>query len=96
MKLKLPVVPIDQCQRHYNVNSIHLGPGQVCAGGVNGQDSCSADSGGPLMYFDTKKASHYLAGIVSFGAVNCGTENLPGVYTNVASYTQWIIENLEK
>ena len=43
-----------------------------------GIDSCSGDSGGPLMSFDVSKvakeldAKKYLRGIVSFGSKKCG------------------------
>ncbi|KAI8423519.1 hypothetical protein MSG28_012622 [Choristoneura fumiferana] len=58
----------------------------MCAGGEAGKDACKGDSGGPLMHYhqinDTK--SHFeMTGIVSFGLVWCGTENVPGVYTKV-------------
>lgn len=51
-----------------------------------------ADSGGPLRYVDwsgTGSAEAVLVGIVSFGA-GCAQRNLPGVYTNVATYATWI------
>lgn len=41
LKLKLPIVSNDRCQE--SLVKIQLGPGQVCAGGIKGQDSCSAD-----------------------------------------------------
>lgn len=47
------------------------------------------DSGGPLMWF--KEKQFYLMGIVSFGK-KCGVN--PGVYTKVASFTDWILENI--
>ena len=36
----------------------------------------------------------YQLGIVSFGSRRCGI-GVPGVYTNVAAYMDWIQENLE-
>lgn len=37
-------------------------------------------TGGPLMAYHTHNniASWYLAGIVSYGPIECGTENIPG------------------
>lgn len=31
-----------------------------------------------------------IEGIVSFGATQCGTKGLPGIYTRVAPYVAWI------
>lgn len=68
---------------------------KICAGGEAGKDSCWGDSGNALM------ASHasaegsrywYAAGVVSYGMNGCGKENVPGVYTRVASYIEWIRE----
>lgn len=37
---------------------------------------------------------YILMGIVSYGPSVCGTEGYPGVYTNVAAYSEWIAENM--
>lgn len=34
-------------------------------------------------------------GVVSFGPKRCGTKDLPGVYTDVAKYRDWIDENIK-
>lgn len=36
----------------------------------------------------------YLAGVVSYGPLDCGTDKIPGVYTKVASFLEWIAENI--
>lgn len=36
----------------------------------------------------------YCAGIVSFGPKTCGQKGIPGVYTRVSSYTDWIVKNI--
>ncbi|XP_052753971.1 trypsin, alkaline C-like isoform X2 [Galleria mellonella] len=58
----------------------------ICAGilDVGGRDACQGDSGGPLYY------QNILVGIVSWGQ-GCAQAFYPGVSTNVASYTNWII-----
>lgn len=61
-----------------------------CAGGGLGHDSCSGDSGGPfLCNLDKSKDTWFVAGIVSWG-VACAYPNVPGVYTNVPGYLDWI------
>ena len=53
-------------------------------------DSCSGDSGGPLM---ARTDKWYLTGLVSFGTNECDS-SLPGVYTRVSFFLDWILETL--
>lgn len=60
----------------------------MCASNiVEGSDACQGDSGGPLIIYHNSGVST-IVGIVSFG-ISCGTE-LPGVYTRIASFVDWI------
>ncbi|XP_026750050.2 trypsin 3A1-like [Galleria mellonella] len=74
---------------------------QLCAGKLDGGvDACQGDSGGPLQvkiplpepYKKVEGTMHYVVGITSFG-VGCALPNLPGVYTRVSSFIDWI-ENI--
>jgi len=58
-----------------------------------GKDSCSGDSGGPLIFQDNPNDPMFVVGIVSFGTDPCG-EGFPGVYTDTRKYSQWIRSKL--
>jgi secreted trypsin-like serine protease len=65
----------------------------VCAGGGD-TDTCGGDSGGPLMVSDG--AFLVLAGLTSWGANQCATAGLPGVYTRLGAtaLNDWVRERV--
>ena len=65
-----------------------------CHTNIQGEDSCSGDSGGPLFVKDATSEIFFQTGIVSFGSKMCGTGK-PGIYTRISNYIDWIAENLE-
>lgn len=69
----------------------------ICAGGRKGQDTCSGDSGGPLMQTAVEKeqANWFLFGVISGGPRICGEEGRPGYNTRVTYYRDWILNNME-
>ncbi|KAK3853090.1 hypothetical protein Pcinc_040349 [Petrolisthes cinctipes] len=69
-----------------------LHPGMICAGGQAGKDACKGDGGGPLACESSTGSGVWeLTGIVSWG-IGCGAPGVPGVYVNIAYYSNWIRE----
>jgi len=93
----LDSVPMAECQAVYGVagKEGRLGPisdldilsSQLCAQGTGATDSCTGDSGGPLMA--QVGNTWYLAGVVSFGTQQCDS-SLPGIYTRISHFHAWI------
>ncbi|XP_062713127.1 CLIP domain-containing serine protease B8-like [Aedes albopictus] len=92
IKLKTSLSYFDhvKCSQIYQPQRLKLIDGQICAGGRNAKDTCSGDSGSPLMHFDVKREAWILSGLVSLGPQHCGAVGMPGIYTNVVEYVPWI------
>lgn len=45
LKVRLPIINMVDCLNEYALHNVHLGAGQLCAGGIRGKDSCLGDSG---------------------------------------------------
>ncbi|XP_055595733.1 CLIP domain-containing serine protease B15-like [Uranotaenia lowii] len=80
----------EQCNKNLARINVALEETQLCVGGEEGKDSCKGDSGGPLMRF--VNGIWFQVGVVSYGFKFCGTEGVPGIYTNVVKYLDWIKE----
>lgn len=94
MKLDLDRFPLNQCVNVYKKRGVLLKKkNQLCAGGLKNKDTCTGDSGGPLMVESNN--TWYAEGIVSFG-IGCGQEGVPGVYTNIPTYVPWIKKAIVK
>lgn len=86
-KAAVTVISNAECQKSYQANNREnvISATQMCAGRKEGGvDACWADSGGPLI-----DENQILIGIVSTG-VGCGRAGLPGIYTRVSQYIEWI------
>ncbi|CAO1358462.1 unnamed protein product [Diamesa serratosioi] len=97
LKVQVQAVPNETCDQKFINSGVKLTSKQICAGGKKGQDSCTGDSGGGLIHETVSNGvpCWFLAGIVSFGPVKCGTENVPGVYTKVDQYYNWVLSKME-
>lgn len=91
---QVPLIPHERCSAREMHGAAFL-PGMLCAGfAEGGTDACQGDSGGPLVCEDEDKGRQLtLRGVVSWGS-GCGDRNKPGVYTDVASYLEWIQERM--
>ncbi|CAB3225811.1 unnamed protein product [Arctia plantaginis] len=89
--IPLPLWERDACIVAYK--NFKVPPHVICAGGIEGVDTCRGDSGGPLLWVRERVVE--LWGVTSLGNVKCGTKDSPGIYTNVADYLEWIIAVIE-
>ncbi|XP_017786071.1 PREDICTED: proclotting enzyme-like [Nicrophorus vespilloides] len=90
-EVNIPIWTNSECRQKYGPAA----PGgivdhMICAGQAS-RDSCSGDSGGPLMVNDGKWTQ---VGVVSWG-IGCGKGQYPGVYTRVEKFLPWINKNLK-
>lgn len=87
----LDFVPNQNCNRP-EVYDGKIKDNMICALDLLGQDTCQGDSGGPLLIANKNANADLdrLVGIVSFGPRPCGTGSIPGVYTRVSSFSDWI------
>jgi len=70
------------------ISTTRIHPGEICAGGEAGKDTCSGDGGSPLVCQAVSGRWH-VVGLVSWG-IGCGVEGRPAVYTNVFNYIDFI------
>merc|ERR1712223_509370 len=93
-EIDLPVVSNYECQN--KLQSTRLGrkfklhDSFICAGGVNGKDTCKGDGGSPLVCPSKYDPDTYVqAGMVAWG-IGCGEDGTPGVYASVSKALCWI------
>ncbi|KAI8041666.1 hypothetical protein M5D96_005931 [Drosophila gunungcola] len=79
---ELKVISNAECAQEYDVVSA----GVLCAKGLQDETVCTGDSGGPLVLKDTQM----VVGITSFGPADGCETNIPGGFTRVTYYLDWI------
>jgi hypothetical protein len=86
MKVDLEAMSTSECQAlpGYGPQKVH--PRVLCAS-APGRATCRGDSGGPMVF---THGTPVLVGLVSWGKTRCAGDGLPGVYTLVAPYSDWI------
>ncbi|CAO1430940.1 unnamed protein product [Diamesa tonsa] len=102
---EVPYLPLDGCKEKFKEDGIPLTlyESHICAGGANLKNSCIGDSGGPLagrIYKINKHDAHipkmFQFGIVSY-EVGCRNQGVsPVIYTNVAYYMNWILDQMDQ
>lgn len=89
-QVTLKLIDQDVCERI--IGSMYNPKFNICAGVLSGgQDACSGDSGGALLYSVNIQdpRSHVLTGIISFG-FGCARKGLAGGWVSVAAILKWI------
>lgn len=101
MEATLEVLPLANCEERYlNEEEQRLRkaypsllqgrPGLLCAGDkISGV--CRGDEGGPL-FRESEDGRRYLEGLISFTGSFCGDGVLPGIFTSLADYVDFIDE----
>ncbi|KAI4458063.1 serine protease-related [Holotrichia oblita] len=97
-KQLLPLVEKNFCQSRLQTTLLGsyfiLHESFMCAGGKRGMDICPGDGGGPLVCpIRGHTEKYHQLGVVSWG-IGCGGNDVPSIYTNVALFKDWIIDEL--
>lgn len=86
LNISIPIIDLEKCKEiMWNAHKGIVTENMLCAGYLDDRidDSCTGDSGGPMV------VNGKLAGLTSWG-YGCGREGLPGIYTNVVKFADWI------
>lgn len=96
-QVDVPIVGAEACRNAGDLYGDFITPRMICAGGVKGKDSCTGDSGGPLIVHTGPNNEPVQVGIVSWGTTQaCGLQGQPAMYTRIAAVRQWIQQQLDR
>ena len=100
--IRLHIFDSEKCKNVYEEVGALNRTLQLCVGGEENRDSCGGDSGSPLMTARTSsegivslEGTWKVIGVVSFGPTRCGMKGVPGVYTRVRHYIDWILDSVK-
>ncbi|WP_265823431.1 S1 family peptidase [Geovibrio ferrireducens] len=86
-EVRVPIIDNSVCAAAMSPYDIY--DYEICAGYVSGgKDSCSGDSGGPLLV--EKNGGWVVAGLVSWGPETCAITGRYGVYARIADNLAWV------
>jgi len=93
MEVEVPIVSNEDANTAYNPQGSTVTENMIAAGLIEGgKDTCQGDSGGPFLV-KSKKNSFILAGATSWG-IGCARAGLPGIYTRLSRYSDWLSQHL--
>ncbi|XP_015268234.1 PREDICTED: ovochymase-2, partial [Gekko japonicus] len=94
-QLEVPILDSEECHKYYMNHSGGVTKQMFCAGfpAERDKDACTVSSPGPLVCPSEDSSYYTLHGIISWGS-GCGRKDYPGVYTNVASFVDWINQHI--
>ncbi|CAK9296354.1 unnamed protein product [Gordionus sp. m RMFG-2023] len=93
-QVKVPILSNYVCNEWLKKSEAEIKDTMLCAGYEEGKkDACQGDSGGPLLC-KNDRGQWEIQGIVSWGIL-CAEPKLPGVYTRVPMYVDWILHNIQ-
>jgi secreted trypsin-like serine protease len=87
-EMEVPIISNETCNAPESYGGI-ITSNMMCAGYPEGGiDTCSGDSGGPLMVY--RDGAWRLTGVVSFGYETCAEPDKYGVYMRISAFVRWL------
>lgn len=96
-QVDIQVIAREDCASAYDqFGGFNVTDLEICAAAPEGaKDSCYGDSGGPLVAPAPNSRGYVQVGVVSWG-VQCGNPLLPGVYSRVSQFYDWIRDRMRE